>query len=344
MNYSLIKKVCLISFGGLAFLGLAKWAGVADTAAPVPVVKTEKSQPLNETNQNNLTNNVIALEIKADIEKQLNLKDNVEYQAYQDKLKWISKKSSLRGTQIGGAYPVDGEGHLIAHISIKHRFDYFMTLLGELSYSQLILLIEEDIKQTLQEPARTEALSLLQNYQAYKYALKALDDEFSANQVSLRDRAAIVDRQIALYQSIDLLRYEHFAPDYRLAFFEQEIADEQALIANLQGSGYEEESDDQSKLTGVIATLEQQSLATGEDLFTLQAQAFGIEAAQRLSEVRESRNELTQKVLTYLNDRNTIQTSSLSSELQIQEIENLIESRFTLSEQKRLPALVKMVQ
>jgi len=219
-----------------------------------------------------------------------------------------------------------------------------MTLLGELSYPQLMALIEDDIKQSLSDPARTQALSLLGNYQAYKYALKSLDDEFSSRQVNMTDRDAIINRQIGMYQSIDMLRYEYFEPEFRVAFFENDIQSEQALIATLQGVDAGGDIKDERKITGVIANLEQQSLSTGDDLFSLQAQKFGVEAAQRLSNVRDSRTILKVKVLSYLENKKRIEAMGLSQEIQKQEITNLIASSFSKSERKRLPTLVKMVQ
>lgn len=346
MTNSLIKKACLAAVGGLAFLSLAKWVGVANQATPNSVAKVDKTNVLlseNTVTKESKQDNVIE-SFKSDIEDQLKIAENEEYTAYQDKVEWLLTRSSLRGTTIGGAYPIDENGHLVAHISIRHRFDYFMTLLGELSYTQLIQLIEEDIKQTLVDPARSEAITLLQSYQAYKYSLKALDDEYSNEQISMTDREAIINRQIGLYQSIDLLRYEHFEPDFRTAFFEQEIKDEQALIASLQGASFGAEEADDSKLTNVISSLEKQSEETGEDLFDLQSQAFGVEAAQRLSDVRESRSELKARVLTFITQRDKLLASDLTQDVQTQELALLIESSFNESEQKRLPALVKLMQ
>jgi lipase chaperone LimK len=345
MTYSLIKKGLLIALGCFAFLGLAKWVGVAAIATPTGPIQNEAlavsqhSDDLDHDPQKSLT-----LANQKAIKVQLNVKDNPEYQRYKDKLDWLVTRSSLRGTQIGGAYPIDANGDLIAHISIRHRFDYFMTLLGELSYAQLIALIEDDIQQSLQDPARTHALSLLENYQAYKYALKSLDDEFSSRHVISTDRDAIINRQISMYQAIDMLRYDYFEPEYRVAFFEQDIKSEQALIATLQGVEKTDDVKNKRKITGVISTLEEQSINTGEDLFSLQAQEFGVEAAQRLSNVRDSRAVLKAKVLSYLENKNTIEAMGLSQETQNQEITNLIVSSFSKSEQKRLPTLVKMVQ
>lgn len=345
MTISLIKKGILIAIGSVAFLGLAKWVGVAAIATPIAPTQNNTIADAEGSNAlDHVTQKSISLAIQKDIEVQLNVKDNPEYQAYQDKLDWLSDQSSLRGTQIGGSYPIDANGDLIAHISIRHRFDYFMTLLGELSYAQLIALIEDDIKQSLQDPARSQALSLLGNYQAYKYALKSLDDEFSSTQVISTDRDAIINRQISMYQAIDMLRYDYFEPEYRVAFFEQDIKSEQALIATLQGAEEADDVQNKRKITGVIATLEEQSINTGEDLFSLQAQEFGVEAAQRLSNVRDSRAILKAKVLTYLENKNTIEAMGLSQETQNQEITNLVVSSFSKSEQKRLPTLVKMVQ
>ncbi|MGB0943726.1 MAG: lipase secretion chaperone [Marinomonas sp.] len=344
MNISLTKKVCLITFGGLAFLGLAKWTGVAYQAAPVLQTNQDQGSLTNNQISNKPVESfVLSSSEKADIKAQLNVAQNNEYNRFKDKFEWIGSQSSLRGTSIAGSYPIDAEGHLLPHISIKHRFDYFMTLLGELSYEQLIELIKEDIKLSLEEPALSEALSLLENYQAYKYALKTLDDEFSNYQVSLSDKTAIINRQISLYQEIDKLRYEYFELDYRLAFFAQDIADEQALIANLQGNDKNRE-EDKTKLTGLINTLELTSKETGESLFDLQVKEFGVEAAQRLANVRESRNELNTRVKEYLKQKEGILNSGLSTQDQSLELKYLIESSFSLSEQKRLNALVAMLE
>ncbi|EAQ65873.1 lipase modulator protein [Marinomonas sp. MED121] len=348
MKHSLIKKLGLIAFAGAAFLGLANWVGVAYIAAPVQMTSNQDKLKVEKNSDSahliDPKTHVLKETVVANIEKELNLKDNPAFSDYQNKVRWLAESSSLRGTQVGGAYPVDAEGRLVAHISIKQRFDYFMTLLGELSYGQLIDLIKEDIRQSLVDPAQSEALALLEQYQAYKYALKTLDDEFSQVHVALTDRMAIVERQISLYQAIDLLRYEYFEQDYRQAFFADEIASEQALIASLQGSNTQTDSNDGDKLTQVISRLELQSEENGEDLFVLQSQAFGIEAAQRLANVRGSRQVLKTKVLAFMDQKKAIQSSSLSLDLQQQEIENLIALNFSDSEKKRLATLEKIYQ
>lgn len=345
MKISLIKKVCLISLGGFAFLGLAKWTGAAYQAAPVQQASINQEAPFKDQPSVNSTELLtLSSADKSDIKAQLNVAENNDYIKFESKFEWLKTQSSLRGTSIAGAYPIDADGHLLPHITIKHRFDYFMTLLGELSYDQLIQLIEQDIKQSLEDPALSEALKLLENYQAFKYALKSLDDEFSNYQVNLKDKDAIINRQISLYQEIDMLRYEYFTPEYRLAFFEQDIADEQALITTLQGNDVASLAEDKTKLTGLINTLEQQSEATGESLFDLQVKEFGVEAAQRLANVRESQNELNARVRQFIKQKDGIINSGLSNEDQVLELKHLIESKFSLSEQKRLTALVAMQQ
>lgn len=337
----LIKRGMIISLVAFAFLGLAKWLGVAYFATPVPVAETQSLNQALQASANEKTlqsAHTLSVEAQSDIKVKLNVKDNGVYEAYQNKLEWLTKASSLRGTQVGGAYPVDEQGNLIADISIRHRFDYFLTLLGELSYEQLIKLIEEDIKQSLQDPAQSQALAVFQHYQAYKYALKALDDEFGENRVNLKDRQAIINRQISLYQAIDLLRYDYFDQAYRLAFFAQEIDAEQALIADLQGANNNRDEGPAS-LSDVMDNLAQQSHATGQDLFSLESNAFGVEAAQRLEEVRSSRQILKDKVLDYLDKRDEIRRSALTIESQNEEIEYLKNLSFTINEKKRLVAL-----
>jgi len=69
-----------------------------------------------------------------------------------------------------------------------------------------------------------------------------------------------------------------------------------------------------------------------------------LEAAQRLANVRESRNELNTRVKEYLKQKEGILNSGLSTQDQSLELKHLIESSFSLSEQKRLNALVAMLE
>lgn len=76
--------------------------------------------------------------------------------------------SLLRGTSPDGGYYTDADGRLVPDISVKERFDYFLSAVSEEGLETCIGRIEENIERSLSPDAAEEALGVLSAYINYK--------------------------------------------------------------------------------------------------------------------------------------------------------------------------------
>jgi len=85
--------------------------------------------------------------------------------------------TSLAGTQVDGAWPIDTRGRLRADRALRARFDYYLSLLGERPQSDLRDLLRQDARAHLPPETVDQALALWDSYvalQQYRWQ-RALD-------------------------------------------------------------------------------------------------------------------------------------------------------------------------
>lgn len=272
----------------------------------------------------------------------------------------ILKDSSLKGTLIDGLYPVDEDGNLLLSNSIKHRFEYFLSVMGEFSLDEIKTMVREDIELNLQDPARSQALQLFDDYLSYKQSLVALEQTLQAP-----ESYEVHDIERMRYQLSQLRdkRREYFNQETVDAFFGfDEMYDEfmlsrleiqassqltqdekQAQIDSLEQSLPEEVRnmrDDTQRISQVFEKANQMrsSGATQAEIFELNSQEFGQEAAQRLQQLDYSRQAFQNKVDTYLNTKKAILDDATLSDIEKNEKLSEALSSFDESEQRRLKA------
>lgn len=268
---------------------------------------------------------------------------------------------SLKGTEIDGLYAVDDQGHLILNDDIKHRFEYFLSTLGEFELDQVLNMIKEDIHLNLQEPARSEALKLFNDYILYKKALVELEQ--GTDEMADFDLNNVQHMRMQLEQ-LRNKRREYFSPEAADAFFgfdeiyddymlsKLEImhqtqlteAEKQAQLSALEDQLPPELSelrDETQRISNVFSKVEamKASGASAEAQFDVNAQAFGQDAALRIQALEKQRTEWKRRVNTYLEDKAEITNNSdLSEEEKNEQYERLKQSAFDDSEQRRLKA------
>ncbi len=282
-----------------------------------------------------------------------------------------TERLSLKGTDIDGAYPVAKNGHLLAHISIRERFEYFLSLNGELTLQDIMALIRSDIKKQLTPPAQHEALALLESYIAYKYALKDLANILGAESgISGINGKVDITQYRAQLSQLREIRRDYFNGDITEAFFgfdetyddftldsltikhdgsltaDEKSAQLLSLEKNLPEDILQVRTETQSfiKVASVIKTMEDNG-ATEADLFNYNSQQFGQAAAERLQSVSRSRQGFQRRVNDFISQKSAIKTdASLSLQSQQAQIEILKQAHFSAQEQRRLPALELMAQ
>ncbi|MFY0641980.1 MAG: hypothetical protein JXR16_13095 [Bermanella sp.] len=270
------------------------------------------------------------------------------------------RNSSLKGTSIDGLYPVDDEGNLLLSGSIKHRFEYFLSTMGEFSLEQVQQMIRDDIELNLQEPARSQALKLFEDYVGYKYALADLEQSLQAPQeYEIND----IERMRLQLQQLRDKRREYFSQEAVDAFFgfdelyddfmlnrleiqasSQLTPDEKAQqIASLEQNLPDQVRsmrDDTQRVSQVFEITQgmREAGASEEEIFERNTQEFGQEAAERLKALDTKRQAFQQKVDEYLtNKQSIVNNENLSAADKQDKLEELISS-FDDSERRRLNA------
>ncbi len=270
------------------------------------------------------------------------------------------RDSSLKGTSIDGLYPVDADGNLLLSDDIKHRFEYFLSIMGEFSLAEVQKMIRDDIKLNLQEPALTQALKLFEDYVGYKYALAELEQSLQSPQAyEFND----IERMRYQLQLLRDKRREYFDQETVSAFFGfDEMYDDYMLSkleiqANTQLTAEEKQAQIQSlddalpmdvqemraqtnKVSDVF-NLTQEMRASGaneDEIFKVNSQAFGQEAAQRLQALDEQRQVWQGKVDQYLADKSKIDNNETLSERDKSLAKELLLQDFDDNERRRLGA------
>lgn len=268
-------------------------------------------------------------------------------------------KISLKGTQIDGAYPVAGDGHLLLHVSIKERFEYFLSILGEFTLDDVLTMVREDINQELTEPARSEALALFEDYIAYKRSLVELEkqlgsaasfEQYDMSNMRLRlDQLRNKRREYLSGDAVDaFFGFDETYDDFMLGKLEvinnpQLTAEEKTaqismlenqLPAELQSMRAETE-----RISQIFAQTDKmkQQGASAEQVFAKNAQEFGPQAAERIAALEVQRGQWQQRIAAYLAAKQALESSD-KSESQKQQALSVLKASFSEQEQLRLTA------
>ena len=130
--------------------------------------------------------------------------------------------TSLAGTQPDGDWGVDAQGQLKASCALRQRFDYYLSLIGEMPLTDIHALMLQAAKQSLKEPALGQVMALWDRYvQLQRHAWKhAVDLRQSASW-----SAALSERQI--------VRRQMLGADVAHAFYADEERELQDMLARL---------------------------------------------------------------------------------------------------------------
>jgi len=276
-----------------------------------------------------------------------------------ESIDWLN--TSLKGTSIDGMYPIDSDGNLVLSDAIKHRFEYFLSTMGEFPLEQVLQMVKEDIAMNLQSPAKEQALKLFDDYVAYKYALVELEKNFeSPTSYEVND----IERFRYQLEQLRNKRREYLDGDAVDAFFgfdelyddfmlsqldiqnnsqlspeekQQQIKDlEQTLPIELQ------QMRDETQRVSTVFELTQGMKKNGaneSEIFDYNSQEFGQAAAERLQKLEQERENWQEKVNDYLLRKNNILSDELLSEMEkTEKVEYLMNDTFNAQEKKRLPA------
>ncbi len=263
--------------------------------------------------------------------------------------------ASFDGTQVDGRFRVDAAGQLIVSEDIRRIFDYFLAAVGEEPLRDSVERLQGYIASQLQEPARQQALGLLDQYLAYKRELVLLERDLP----QIADLQAMRQREAA----VQALRAHIFSAEAQQAFFAREQAynqftlerlailhdarlDEAAKAAAVDQlrNGLPPEMHDsvlpqlQNDLRQQTAKLQAEG-ASAAQIRQLRQQLVGAEATQRLEALDQKRQTWNQRVSRYLTEKARIEANQgLSASDKASAIAQLAEADFNEQERLRLDA------
>ena len=275
------------------------------------------------------------------------------------------KTSSLKGTDIDGMYPVDESGNLLFSKSIKYRFEYFLSTLGEFPLEQVLQMVRDDIQLNLQDPARQQALALFDDYIAYKYALAELEGSFEAGASyesqdiqklrfqlqQLRDkrREYLPSEAVDAFFGFDELYDDFVLTSLEIKHSQQLTAQEkhQQLKSLEQSlpSDVQQMRDETTRISHVFKLTQEmkEQGASEDDIFEYNSQKFGQQAAERLKVLDKNRQTWQLKVQNFLVAKQAIEAQDELSDIEKTDKINVLKSdQFSQQEQARLPAFELM--
>lgn len=131
--------------------------------------------------------------------------------------------SSLAGTQPDGDWGVNAQGQLKASRALRQRFDYYLSLIGEMPLASIEAAFRAAAEKDLKEPALGQVLALWGRY-------VQLQQRSWKHAVNLREpatwSAALTERQI--------VRRQMLGADVAYAFYGQEEAELQQMLTQVQ--------------------------------------------------------------------------------------------------------------
>lgn len=266
---------------------------------------------------------------------------------------------SFSGTEVDGTLRVDAAGYLVIEEGIRLLFDYFLSAMGEEPLPITVKRLRDYITSQLQEPARQQALTLLEQYLDYKLQLVNLERDLP-NQYDLATLRQRADAASALRARIFSLEahqaffgqeeaYDRFTLD-RLAIRHDASLDDEAKAAavdQLRQSLPEALQDTllpqlQAELRTETSRLRAEG-ANAADIRRMRQQLVGAEATQRLEELDSRRLGWNRRIAAFQEEKSRIEANSGLSEVdKAHALRNLAEERFDERERLRLDAALEL--
>jgi len=263
--------------------------------------------------------------------------------------------------EVDGDFLLDADGHLIVTEDARHIFDYFLSLGDEDSKLQTRRRLMQFIETQLADPAKGEALGLLDRYLQFKQSIADLNaDKRSQDWLHNGDFSAAHAR----LQQVKNLRRQYFSEEETLALFGAEEAYDEFSLRRLevlrdtslaeaekakQIQQLREQLPDavrqavepqlQQELEEKTETLREAG-APETDVRKLREQMVGQEAAARLEALDKETAAWNERLELFRAEKKKILENNLIAEdTKQQMIETLLEARFSELERQRVEAL-----
>lgn len=301
---------------------------------------------------------ITVTETKAEIE-QLVIAQTKDIEALPD---------TLLGAQPVRPLAIDEDGNLRLSSDIKETFDFYLSAIEEEGLDIVLERIRSHLRNTLQQPALSQAMDILDSYIGYKRSLMDFETEqagIASELFEQKKQGLEVDYLGYLEQQLDArsqLRQASLDPEIFDAFFSGEeefdrynlqkmqimsddsLSPEQKQVAleQLQGTVPEnfyiadQEELAREELTKRVEDIREQG-GSDQDVFDARAEAYGEEAAQRFAELDAERAAWQNRVDEFMTKRQDIlDNSGLSEQEALLEVETLRNSSFDDRERIRV--------
>lgn len=273
--------------------------------------------------------------------------------------------NSLKFTQVDGQLEVDNEDNLIISAQVKNVFDYFLMTLGEENLDEILIRINAHLAKELQEPALSQAQSILAQYLDYKNNMVTLNESYSDEASFLGGEFEMLQRQLDMQTR---LRRETMEPDVVEAFFKFDEVYDQWSLERLKVGADDSLSFDERKqrlsqmeqdLPEEMRVLQEgkfqpqvfrqlqnaQIFSSEEEKYSFYQQEFGDDAAQRLQLLDSRRQQWQARLDDYFEQKGAIlSVEGLDQADKESAVRELINASFSDNEQRRLAALEDMAQ
>lgn len=136
---------------------------------------------------------------------------------------FLAKATALQGTMVDGDLTQDANGNLILNMQVRDLFDYFLSVVGEISPEDAIAEIRAYAYSHLDDKAAEQAMALLETYLHFKADVAALMEQSLPPQTQQNESQMLANLRFGLNQ-ISALRVQYFTDASRNAFFADEEA------------------------------------------------------------------------------------------------------------------------
>lgn len=269
--------------------------------------------------------------------------------------------AELEGLEPQTNFRTDEHGNLIPDHQLRVLFDFFLANIDREPLTTVLQRIRITLDNQLGEPAKSQALALLERYVAYGIAIEKLQEgQPDGITTDGFDLAALNQRQ----RELDALRQSHFSPQEIDAFFGEDAQLDNYTLARIGIQQNESITDEQRQrqfqqlehqlpepvrmarkravIHGDVYQQAQHLKASGAseaELYNLRAKELGEEAATNLARLDREQNQWQERLSHYRQQRARILEAGLSETDRSSAIENLRNDLFDGPERLRVSAL-----
>ena len=266
--------------------------------------------------------------------------------------------SSLAGTHHGVQLKSRNQQFIIT-ASLKDLFDYYLSAAGEETTAEIDQRIQTELAKQLQTDALAQALTIWQNYLAYKSELVEFDQQYPAHSSQpekLKQLQLLQQRQLALIALQDqifgantaeiLFRFDRQLDGYTLEKAELLASDLSAeqiqqRLVNLSAQLPLETvlSVQRNNQQQALLEINQQEGLDAQQKFQQREQQVGAAAAGRLQELDEKRAAWQQRMIDFKQQKQLLDQAGLAEEEYKMSLNKLYTQHFAVKEQLRARAL-----